>query len=169
MTITKPILLDETGQEGVAALRQIAASLGNPIQDTTNSFSSTWSSAAITERLTTIVETAPNLSFTSIAATPIEIISTVSSAPSTQAILINDQVIATYTIPATGTYNWNSGELTLSDGTTTQVKAHLILAPGGSTTVSISGSNGDATIRYRALPQGANWDIINGGTATFKS
>lgn len=166
-TITKPILLDETGQEGVAALRQIAASLGTALQDDTTSKFSGWSSQAIVSRFTTEAEISPNSTFTSIAATPLEIISTVSDAPATQAILINDEVAATYTIPANGTYNWSSGNLTLADGTTTQVKAHLILAPGGSTVVSVSGAT-SAIIRYRALPSGGTttlWNLIDGGDA----
>ena len=175
--ITKPILLDETGQEINETLASIQSALVKAnhafIDDDVTAKDRVWSSQKITEALT-VEETSSGatISISPIAATPLKITSThdgVATVTITHTNAAGKELTYTTVIPAAGTYNWVTGELELTEGVTAQLNSHAIMALNGTNTLSID--NGSMTVIYHTIGTGSggsetSWDVIFGGNAS---
>ena len=175
--ITSPILLDSTGQETNKILSQISDSLlaaNTLIDDSSTASNRVWSSSKIVKALTIeeTIEGANSVSFNAIAATPLDIETVVTTAPVSLMLEITSttgkQSTWTYTVPAAGTYNWNTGLLTMLDGTEVQLVSHFIPAYEGTTTVAASGADA-LKVKYKTISRttggSIDYEIISGGSA----
>lgn len=175
--VTSPILLDSTGQETNKILQEISNSLlaaNTLIDDNSTAPNRVWSSSKIVKALTVeeTVESLNSVSFNAIAATPLDIETTVLDAPATITLEISSSTGKesswNYTVPANGTYNWSSGLLTMLDGTEVQLVSHFIPAFDGITTINMSGAE-TIKVKYKTISKqtggSIDFDIINGGTA----
>lgn len=173
-TITKPILLDSTGQDINATLQGILKVLqaqSPVIDDNITSDTTVWSSQKITNALTSLVSVeGQEVSIEPIAATPIEIISVVEEPASLILKHAGNGKTIHYeiAIPQAGSFNWSTGILTLEDGSISNLEGFSIMAFPGTNTLSIN--NGTMTLNYHTLAAGGStcdcsWDIISGGSA----
>ena len=176
-SITSPILLDSTGQETNKILSQISDSLlaaNTLIDDSSTASNRVWSSSKIVKALTVeeTIEGVNSVSFSAIAATPLDIETVVTSAPASLMLEITSnggkQSTWTYTVPAAGTYNWSTGILKMLDGTEVQLISHFIPAYDGITTIEAFNTD-TLKVKYRTISKQTggpiDYDIINGGTA----
>lgn len=175
--ITSPILLDSTGQETNKILQEISNSLlaaNTLIDDNSTATNRVWSSNKIVKALT-VNETAEgttSVSFKAIAATPLDIETLVLNAPATILLEISSTIgkesTWSYTVPASGTYNWSTGLLTMLDGTEVQLVSHFIPAFDGTTTINMSGAE-TIKVNYKTISKqsggSADYEIISGGSA----
>lgn len=175
--ITSPILLDSTGKETNEILTKISETLlaqNTLIDDTSTSSNRVWSSSKIVKALTVeeFVEGESSVSFKAIAATPLDIETTVLNAPTNVMLEIFSTIgksdTWTYTVPVNGTYNWNTGKLIMLDGTEIQLISHFIPAFDGTTTINMSGAE-SIKVKYKTISKQTggtvDYDIINGGSA----
>lgn len=174
--ITKPILLDETGQvinETLDGIRDALVKVNHAfIDDNTTAPDRVWSSQKITDALT-IEETTVGsvIVIDPIAATPIKVESTVTEEVEATITQTNGDKTLYYTtvIPAAGTYNWNTGELTLTSGAVAQLNSHSIMALDGTNTFSINSGSMSMVFHTIGTSTGGgsevSWDVIFGGTA----
>lgn len=173
--ITSPILLDTTGQEINSTLRDIGKRLADKafIDDATTSSERVWSSYKIANDFTA-PQTAMGTSVTidPLAGTPIMVETVV--AGQTTLVLSHDSTSGdgtqyTTVMPCAGTYNWNTGNFTLSNGAVVQLNSHSIMAFKGTNTLAIN--EGTLTATYRIVSTGGggtetpSWDVIYGGSA----
>lgn len=176
-TVTSPILLDSTGQETNKILQEISNSLlaaNTLIDDDSTAVNRVWSSSKIVKALTVeeTVTGSNSVSFSAIAATPLDIETSVSEAPASLLLEISSntgkQSSWTYTVPTAGTYNWNTGILAMEDGTEVQLVSHFIPAYDGITTVVASGAD-SLKVKYKTISKQSSgsidYDIISGGSA----
>lgn len=176
-TVTSPILLDSTGQETNKILTGIQDALlaaNTLIDDSVTGPNRVWSSSKIVKALTMeeIVEGTNSVSFSAIAATPLDIETTVSTAPASILLEVlsstGKQSAWTYTVPVVGTYNWNTGILVMEDGTEIQLVSHFIPAYEGITTVNVSGAD-SIKVAYKTIIKqsggSVDFEIISGGSA----
>lgn len=175
--ITSPILLDSTGQETNKILSGIQDALlaaNTLIDDNSTSYNRVWSSSKIVKALTVeeTVEGTNSVSFSGIAATPLNIETTILEAPAAILLEISSttgkQDSWNYTVPAAGVYNWSTGILTMLDGTEVQLVSHFIPAFDGTTT--ITASNVEALkVKYKTISKqtggSVDYEIISGGSA----
>lgn len=169
--ITNPILLDSTGQDINATLQGILKVLQSQsaiIDDNFTSNSTVWSSKKITDALTTIA-TAEGISFSiePIAATPIEI-TTVIEEPATLIIKHTGSgktIHYEITLPNAGSFNWNTGVLTLNDGSISNLEGFAIMAFPGTNTLSINIGTMAANYHTLTTTCDCSWEVISGGSA----
>lgn len=173
-SIISPILLDSTGQDINKTLSEIRDALGCccqhlPIDDTITSPDFVWSSKKMVEAFTSKETiTGMSVSFDPIAATPIEVITTVKEQTTLQLIHTNNEQSFTYevVIPAAGTLNWATGELILENGAIAELQEQPIMALEGTNALTISG--GTMEVKYhiaRGAAEPIVWDVICGGTS----
>lgn len=176
--ITSPILLDSTGRETNQILQEISNSLlaaNTLIDDNSTTPNRVWSSSKIVKALTIeeTIEGLNSVSFKAIAATPLDIETTILNAPATIVLEISSSMgkesTWNYTVPANGIYNWNTGLLTMPDGTTAQLVSHFIPAFDGITTINMSGAD-SIKVTYKTISKqtgggSIDYEIISGGSA----
>ena len=171
--ITSPILLDKTGQEINETLKSIRDILSAQalIDDNITSDERVWSSKKVVEALTiedTVTGT-NSVSFVSIAATPLQIKTTISKAPILVKATLTDgegRLQETeYLVPLNGTYYWDTGLFILEDGTETKLASHYLLAAQGSNTLHMDNVD-SIEVTYKKQSGGAlDYEIISGGSA----
>ena len=175
--ITSPILLDSTGKETNEILSKISDSLlasNTLIDDDTTATNRVWSSSKIVKALTVeeTVEGTSSVAFTAIAATPLDIETTVLEAPASILLEISSNTGKhsewTYVVPVAGIYNWNTGRLTMLDGTEVQLVSHHIPAFDGTTEINAYNVN-SIKVKYKTISKqtggSIDYDIIFGGSA----
>ena len=172
--ITSPILLDSTGQEINETLKGIrdALTARSLIDDNIVSLKKTWSSQKILDALTkeTSVEGINSVSFNSIEAAPIEIMTVISKAPITvKATLTSGDTLlqeTSYLIPMNGTYYWDTGLFILEDGTSTTLASHYFVAAQGENTLTMTDVD-SIKVTYKTKQSGdiTDYKIISGGSA----
>ena len=175
--ITSPILLDSTGQETNKILKGIQEALmakNTLIDDTTISDTRVWSSKKIIEALTVseTVEGTNQVSFDSIAATPLEVKTTISKAPVEVSVVLADAEGNTqelsYFVPLNGTYYWHNGRFIMEDGTETQLAAHNLVVMQGKNTLSMTNVD-SIKVTYKTISKqgggSVDFKIIHGGSA----
>ena len=176
--ITSPILLDSTGQETNKILSQISDSLlaaNTLIDDNATATNRVWSSSKIVKALTVeeTVEGTNSVAFKAIAATPLDIETTVLEAPASILLEISSNTGKhsewNYVVPVTGIYNWNTGRLTMLDGTEVQLVSHHIPAFDGTTEIRAYNVN-SIKVKYKTISKQSgggsfDYEIISGGSA----
>ena len=176
--ITSPILLDSTGQETNRILQQISETLlaaNTLIDDNSTASNRVWSSNKIVKALTVeeVVEGTNTVTFKAIAATPLDIETTILDAPNTVLLEVSSTVGKesswSCSIPTAGIYNWSTGILTMLNGTEIQLTSHFITAFDGTSTIKASGVDA-IKVKYKTISKQSSgpaidYEIINGGSA----
>lgn len=174
--ITSPILLDSTGRDINETLKGIRDALTAKalIDDNIVGYNSTWSSQKILEALTIEEKTtgATQVTFDSIAASPLQVKTVVSQAPiMVQLTLIGaepDHIQRVeYLVPLNGTYYWDTGLFIMEDGTETRLEHHYLPATQGHNI--LMATNVDSIeVTYKTISKqggSADYEIISGGSA----
>lgn len=173
-TITRPILLDETGRAINKTLGEIRDALLRgkaALDDETVSATSAWSSAKVVAALT-VESTASELQTLSIAAvetTPVELVADLPSAGTyTMRQVGAREVSYTFTVPAPGAFDFGSGIFTPADGgEAVSLPAFALAAlPGSPNVFTINDAAARLTATFRALPTNEGWDVIYGGDSS---
>ena len=171
-TITRPILLDETGRAINETLGQIRDALLRgkaAIDDEVVSKTSVWSSAKIVAALTVekSASATKELTIAAVESTPIDL---AVELPSAGTYTLRQQAGARtitydFTIPAPGTLIFSSGLFTPTEGSEEQqLPAYAIATlPGGENVFSINDAAARLTATYRTLASNAGWDVISAG------
>lgn len=177
-SITSPILLDSTGKdinETLNGIQHVLKAAHTLIDDNVTSDKYVWSSKKIVEALTVnaIVEGTNSVSFDAIAATPLEVVTTITTAPTQVDMVLTgeDDLVKqiSYVVPVNGTYYWNTGHFIMEDGTVTKLAAHYLVPSQGRNT--LTATNVDTLkVTYKTISKtsGGNMDdfkVINGGSA----
>ena len=173
-TITRPILLDETGRAINETLGQIRDALLRgkaAIDDEVVSKTSVWSSAKIVAALTVedSASAAKELTIEAVESTPIDL---AVELPSAGTYTLRQQAGARtitydFTVPAPGTLIFSSGLFSpTAGGEEQQLPAYAIAAlPGGENVFSINDAAAYLTASFRTLASNAGWDVISGGNS----
>ena len=173
-TVTRPILLDETGRAINTTLGEIrdAHLRGKAaIDDEVVSKTASWSSAKIF--LALIVEffasSTQELTIAALESTPIEL---AVELPSAGTYTLRQQAGARtitydFTVPAPGTLIFSSGLFTpTAGGEEQQLPAYAIAAlPGGENVFSVNDAAAYLSASFRTLASNAGWDVISGGNS----
>ena len=173
-TVTRPILLDETGRAINTTLGEIRDALLRgkaTIDDEVVSKAATWSSAKLVAALTveSSASATQELTIAAVETTPIDL---AVELPSAGTYTLRQQAGARtitydFTIPAPGTLVFSSGLFTpTAAGKEVQLPAYAIAAlPGGENVFSVNDAAARLTATYRTLASNAGWDVISGGTS----
>ena len=173
-TVTRPILLDETGQAINTTLGEIRDALLHDkatINDDVVSHLSTWSSAKIVAALTieASASAAHELSVAAVESTPIDLSAELPSAGTyTLSQKTSDRSFSyEFDVPAAGTLIFSSGLFSPSDGREeVQLPALAIAAlPGEINILSINDEAAYLKASFRALSSNKGWDVIYGGNS----
>ena len=171
-TITRPILLDETGRAINITLGEIRDALlrgKTAIDDEVVSKASTWSSAKIVAALTVedSASATQELTIAAVESTPIDL---AVELPSAGAYTLRQQagvrtITYDFVVPAPGTLVFSSGLFSpTAGGEEVQLPAYAIAAlPGGENVFSINDAAAYLTASFRTLASNAGWDIISAG------
>lgn len=173
--VTNPILLDSTGQDINATLRSIQYALqcrNTIIDDEITSDTLTWSSKKIADALTSAAtETGAEVTIEPIAATPIDIVTTVAEQTTLVITHTGNDVSKQYeaVIPAAGEFHWTNGDLILPDGSVANLEGFSIMAFEGPNTLTVN--EGTMKVSYHVIGFSSggscdcSWSVISGGTA----
>lgn len=171
-TVTRPILLDETGRAINTTLGEIRDALlrgKTAIDDEVVNKAATWSSAKIVAALTveSSASATQELTIAAVETTPIDL---AVELPSAGTYTLRQQagtrtITYDFTVPASGTLIFSSGLFTPTEGSEEQpLPAYAIAAlPGGENVFSINDAAARLTATYRTLASNAGWDVISGG------
>ena len=171
-TVTRPILLDETGRainETLGEIRDALLRGKAAIDDEVVSKAATWSSAKIVAALTVEKSASAQreLTVAAVETTPIDL---AVELPSAGTYTLRQQAGARtitydFTIPAPGTLIFSSGLFTpTAGGEEQQLPAYAIAAlPGGENVFSVNDAAAYLSASFRTLASNAGWDIISAG------
>ncbi len=173
-TITRPILLDETGRAINETLGQIRDALLRgkaAIDDEVVSKTATWSSAKIVAALTVedSASATQELTIVAVESTPVDL---AVELPSAGTYTLRQQAGARtitydFNVPAPGTLIFSSGLFSpTAGGEEVQLPAYAIAAlPGGENVFSINDAAAYLSASFRTLASNAGWDVISGGNS----
>lgn len=173
-TITRPILLDETGRAINETLGQIRDALLRgkaAIDDEAVSKTSVWSSAKLVAALTVEKSASAQreLAIDAVESTPVEL---AVELPSAGTYTLRQQagtrtITYDFTVPAPGTLIFSSGLFSpTAGGEEVQLPAYAIAAlPGDVNVFSINDAAAYLSASFRTLASNAGWDVISGGNS----
>lgn len=173
-TVTRPILLDETGRAINITLGEIRDALLRgkaAIDDEVVNKTSVWSSAKLVAALTVekSASAMKELTIQAVESTPIDL--TV-ELPGAGTYTLRQQAGARtitydFTIPAPGTLIFSSGLFTpTAAGEEVQLPAYAIAAlPGEENVFSVNDAAAYLSASFRTLASNAGWDVISGGSS----